>query len=522
MSLRFSSGHSRTSLEALAQVDLRAMQQARQQAALAATVKVVKPYIPHPPSERQSQFLALDCEEALFGGSAGGGKSVALLYDALAFIDVPGYVAGLFRLADEDWKGPDSLLTRANDWFAGTDAEWDAKLHSYRFPSGALVHFGSGSNGHLKTLKRAYQGIAFQFMGFDELGQWPEDCYRFLIGSRLRAGENKRTVPLRSRSTANPGGEEWVRERFIDGATSAAGTPYREDWDACEGRPELLPQPAVYESPPSPEAIEVAERFGRRAQGAFFVPSFLSDNPGFAGTRGEDYRMRMAQLDPVTRAQMEGGDWWINAQGKLFRKEWFQFIDEEPEGLEWWRCWDLAGTAATKPGDDPAYTAGVRVALWQHHGEPDRKRLVVSDLQHFREDPGGTELNVTATARVEGPNVRVLFEQEPGSAGKTVVHGYRTKLPGYTVEGFPKSGPKEEYWRVPSALAFNGDLVLVRGSWNKKLIDQLCGLPASKKKDIADALSIGAWKLLGYSRGERVRTKVRRPTRTGGLRGLDM
>lgn len=522
MSLKFSNVPSRTSLEALARAELREMQAARQTAAVTQAVAVVKPYVPHPPSTRQRQFLALDCEEALFGGSAGGGKSVALLYDALKNIDVPGYIAGLFRLTDEDWKQPDSLLTRATDWFSETDARWDAKLSSFRFPSGALLHFGSGHNGHLVSLKRAYQGIAFQMLGFDELGQWPEDCYRFLIGSRLRAGENKKPVQLRARGTANPGGQEWVRERFIDGAESADGRSYKEDHKAyvTEGVP--LPAPAVYEAPASQDAVDLAAKLGRTAQGAFFVPSFLSDNPGYDGARGDDYRMQLVKLDPVTRAQMEGGDWWVNTAGKLFRSEWFQYLEARPPGLEWLRSWDLAGTAVTKPGDDPAFTAGPLVARWPDPLDARKVRIVVADLVHFRDDPGGTEERVLGAAQLDGPETRVLFEQEPGSAGKTVIATYRRLMAGIQVDAMTKSGPKEEYWRSVSALAHSRLLYLVRGPWNRVLVDQLKELPAGKKRDIADALAQAVWKLLGFSRGDTVRTKVKKATRVSGLRGTDL
>ena len=54
-------------------------------------------YIPWQPTETQAAFLLLDCGEALYGGAAGGGKSVALLMAALQYVDVPGYNALLLR-----------------------------------------------------------------------------------------------------------------------------------------------------------------------------------------------------------------------------------------------------------------------------------------------------------------------------------------------------------------------------------------------------------------------------------------
>jgi phage terminase large subunit-like protein len=476
--------------------------------------------VPWTPSRRQTQFLGLDAEEAFFGGSVGGGKSVALLYDALKNVDVPGYIAGLFRLTDEDWAQPDSLLARCREWFADTPARWEASTNSFRFPSGALIHFGSGHNGHMPSFRRAYEGISFQMLGFDELPQWPEALYRFLIGSRLRPGENKRHVPLRARGTGNPGGQEWVRERFIDAAALPDGRTYREDWTGLIESGEPIPTDAVYQSPPSSDAEDLAAKYGRKAQGAFFVPSFLDDNPGFDGERGADYRMRLVTLDPVTRAQT-AGDWWVNAAGKLFRPEWFQYLETEPAGLEWLRSWDLAGTAATKPGDDPAFTAGSKVARWPDPTDPRRVRIVVSDLQHFRADPGGTEDRVLTTANEDGPLTRIMFEQEPGSAGKSVVATFRRLLPGHQVEAMTKSGPKEEYWRPLSALASSKLLYFVRGPWNRVAVDQLKELPASKKKDIADSMAQATWRLLGFSR-EMLRDRVKMPTAKGGLRSVDL
>ena len=56
----------------------------------------VLPLTPHP---RQAEFLALDCEEALYGGAAGGGKSEALLMWLAEGINNPRYSAVIFRPA---------------------------------------------------------------------------------------------------------------------------------------------------------------------------------------------------------------------------------------------------------------------------------------------------------------------------------------------------------------------------------------------------------------------------------------
>jgi hypothetical protein len=63
---------------------------------------VTRTRTPHP---RQAEFLALQCEEALYGGAAGGGKTEALLLCLAEGIEVPGYSAVFFRRT-RSWPSP--------------------------------------------------------------------------------------------------------------------------------------------------------------------------------------------------------------------------------------------------------------------------------------------------------------------------------------------------------------------------------------------------------------------------------
>lgn len=229
------------------------------------------PWIRHRPTLPQADFLTHPAAEVLYGGAAGGGKSDALLMAALQFVEIPGYAALLLRRSYADLALPGALMDRARSWLTGTAARWDGTLHRWQFPAGSTLQFGYLQH---EADRYRYQSAEFQYVGFDELTQFPETCYTYLH-SRLRrlAGWS---VPLRMRSGSNPGGvgHDWVKRRFL--------------LDAHE----------------------------RRA----FVPARLDDNPHLDR---EAYVRSLEQLDPLTREQLLRGDWDAVAAGR-FRREWFR------------------------------------------------------------------------------------------------------------------------------------------------------------------------------------------------------
>jgi hypothetical protein len=225
-------------------------------------------WCPHEPTPKQKDFLRLDCLEALFGGQAGGGKSDALLMAALMHVDTPGYAALILRRTYSDLSLPGAIMDRSHEWLGGTDAHWNGTEKTWTFPSGARLTFG-----YLSTDKDKYryQGSELDFVAFDELTQFPEASYRYLM-SRLRRRRGSK-IPPRSRNATNPGGigHDWVHARFI----------------GCESD-------------------------GVRE----FIPSALSDNPHLDE---ESYRRSLAELDEITRMQLEQGIWVKDSQGLVYK-----------------------------------------------------------------------------------------------------------------------------------------------------------------------------------------------------------
>jgi Terminase large subunit, T4likevirus-type, N-terminal len=234
-------------------------------------------WCPHSPTVKQAEFLAATELEVLYGGAAMGGKSDALLMAALQYVDVPGYSGLLLRRTFTDLALPGAIMDRSHQWLRGKACSWDSTRKRWTFPSGATLTFG-----YLDTAadRYRYQGMEVQFLGVDELTQFEELTYRYMLSRvrRLAGG----IVPLRVRAATNPGGigHDWVKKRFIDG-----------------------------DKP--------------------FIPARLEDNP-----HGDQaaYRDSLAQLDSVTRRQLEDGVWEQDAAGLLYQVPAKCRIYELPEG----------------------------------------------------------------------------------------------------------------------------------------------------------------------------------------------
>lgn len=240
---------------------------------------------PHP---KQKLFLELDdTKEALFGGATGGGKTVALLADALRFIHVKDYSALLLRRNFPDLKQEGGLIEVAHDWLTPTSAKWNEQDKEWLFPSGAKLRFG-----YLDTEndKYRYQGGEYQYIGFDEVTQFSESQYLYLY-SRLRKKQGL-NVPLRMRAATNPGGigGQWVYDRFIPENFSPTEASQLRVW-----------------------IKEGLDQHGRPITRAF-VPSLLDDNPSLDR---ESYIESLMQLDEITREQYLKGDWLIQIRGDI-------------------------------------------------------------------------------------------------------------------------------------------------------------------------------------------------------------
>lgn len=166
--------------------------------------------IDYQPNEKQALFHCSEEHEVLYGGAKGGGKSCALVMEALAYgLEHPGATMYLFRETYDDLEA--NLITEMK-------TKWDERLYSYN-ESKHIATLVNGTRIFFRYIRNwtdanSYQGRSIDWIGVDELTKHEERSIQVLL-SCLRSPKG---FPPRFRGTCNPNGIGfgWVKSRYIE------------------------------------------------------------------------------------------------------------------------------------------------------------------------------------------------------------------------------------------------------------------------------------------------------------------
>lgn len=238
--------------------------------------------VAYEPTRKQRMFHASDADEVLFGGAAGGGKSKAIVMDALfRCLKYAGTSAYIFRRTYGELE--DTVIREARQSYPEGLYTYNAGRHEMALPNGSVIRFRHCA--HLSD-RYDYKGAEIQWLYFDELTSFEMEIYDFLK-TRLRAKKSLGVHPC-TRSSSNPGdiGHGWVKKLFVDAA----------------------PPMEVFS-----RTVRSEETGREKTYRMLYIPSLVTENPYI----GEDYLFQLESKPKALRDALLHGNW--NAfEGQVF------------------------------------------------------------------------------------------------------------------------------------------------------------------------------------------------------------
>jgi hypothetical protein len=280
------------------------------------------------------QQLALDSEAdvLLYGGAAGGGKSDLILGAAVT----RHKRSIIFR---REFKQLRELIDRSRE-VIGESGRFNENLHLWRdLPGGGMLEFGGVKK---ESDKSNYKGRAHDLKAFDEITEFTESQFRFLIAWTRSTIKGQRSRVI---CTCNPPTEDegsWIIQYWapwLDDEHPNPAEPGELRWFAIiDGR-----ETEVEDGKPFVHGEERITPHSRT-----FIPAKLDDNPYL---RDSGYRTVLQSLPEPLRSQLLAGDFGVSAVPNPFQVIPTAWVKEAQKR---WREGSRPNTPLTAVGVDVA------------------------------------------------------------------------------------------------------------------------------------------------------------------------
>lgn len=278
----------------------------------------------------QENFLASPADIVIYGGAAGGGKTFALLMEALRHVGNGGFGAVIFRRTSVQVRTQGGLWDTAEEIYPGAGGiPVESRLY-WMFPSGAKVAF---AYLQYEQDKHNYQGSQIPLIGFDELTHFSESQFFFFFSrNRSMCG-----VKPYIRATCNPDESSWVATLIAWWIDQETGLPIPERAGVVRW---FVRVNGTIEWADS--ADELVEKFGAEfpPKSLTFIPATVEDNKALMDANPE-YIANLRSLPFVEQARLLGGNWKVaDNEGAYWGRnpEYFEshiWAEGWPNSFEW-------------------------------------------------------------------------------------------------------------------------------------------------------------------------------------------
>ncbi|HET8688147.1 MAG TPA: terminase family protein, partial [Methanosarcina sp.] len=333
------------------------------------------------PQPKQEQFLSTPSDIAIYGGSAGGGKSFSLLLEPLRHVTTnPEFYAVVFRRTTTQIRNPGGLWDESAKLYPLAGGQPVQTILEWKWPKGGRVKMA-----HLEHEKTVYdwQGSQIPMLGFDEITHFTESQFFYMLSrNRSMCG-----VQPYVRATCNPDADSWVAnfiswwidhngyaipERSgqlrwfvrVNGEIKWADT--KEECIKLHGFANLEPNDPAQVKPKS----------------VTFISARLEDNKALMEA-DPGYMSNLLALDIVSQARLLGGNWKIrwDTGMEIFKES--SLLDEQGQAYDFPTNGDYVYCTIDTAMKDGAANDGTAAVYWlrsRYTGKP----LMILDWEFFQ------------------------------------------------------------------------------------------------------------------------------------------
>jgi phage terminase large subunit-like protein len=359
----------------------------------------------------QTDFLLSEADIVFYGGAAGGGKSWALLLDAMIrALATPGWTGLVIRRLRTDMENEGGIWAEALKLFRDSGAEFNLSRLVVRWPNGSTLTFRQALHN-----EGLFSGPSYDWIALEEMQEMDIDVL-ILALTRLRSTKGLRPVV---RATMNPKrGHKVVK--WLAWYLDQHGEPDRSKSGIVRWFCRRTDTDSFAFGATAAEAEASAGESSGRPLSYAFIPSLLEDNPAL-DLADPDYRNRIKMQGRTRSAQLGRGNWYVGGDddGPLARDRWQFVVEPLSPIVKYVRAWDKAATRPSESNRNspPDYTIGIKL------GFDGAGRFYILDMVACREDVDRRDALIAATAKADGHMCQQIHKQGPGDAGKSdVVH----------------------------------------------------------------------------------------------------
>lgn len=428
-----------------------------------------------PQSGPQYDFLNSRADIVIGGGGAGGGKTMALLLQPIRHLHRRRFSAVIFRRTYPQIANAGGLWDQSKEIYRHLKGTPREGYHDWIFPSGAKIHFAHMQH---EDDRNSWDGSEIPLICFDQAESftWSQVSYMF--------SRNRSTCGVKPyiRMTCNPDKNSWLRQFLSWWIDDASGIAIPKKSGVLRYFVNLQDEIHWAGTP-----TELEKQFGDDCapRSVTFIPSSVYDNKILLA-KNPTYLASLKSLALVDRLRLLGCNWNVTeSAGMFFKRPWFEIVDTAPAGEDI-RAWDRAGTPEEQVKSKKAsWTAGVVLR------KTPRGVYYILDVVRFQGSPMQVEERIKNVATQDGHLVEVVFEQDPGQAGKAEALGQVRNLDGFDARVNVVRDPKGTRAKPLSAQCEAGNVKLVSGKWNEEFLREAENFDGSKTcvSDQIDAAS---------------------------------